>query len=359
MPSRARIELRNRLLERQRQIAKSRPNQFAAGQVVKHLARSQRPGVPVKSAAVFYDKRNSRFGNALANAFEKRGISTQARGLLGNEASSPAHLRDLKNAARAEAVVMVAKDNNGAFAKTAHTVGKVAESRAGMRKGTRLAMMWGITPSAVREVLAVDSTVSRKMRVFTKKTLQAVKGCRKVQVTARNGTSITFELSPRIRWVQDNGVITRSYWGNMPAGEVFTSPLTANGKVVIDGSVERLGKVGKNPITVEIRNGRAVFESVKCKNEAVRRKFIRLLQTDRNSSRIGELGLGTNFAVKQLTGRILVDEKIPGVHIAFGDPYRHDTGARWESKGHYDGIMQKPTIIVDGRPIMLDGKSLL
>ena len=53
---------------------------------------------------------------------------------------------------------------------------------------------------------------------------------------------------------------------------------------------------------------------------------------------MGEFALGTNTAVRDVVGNILQDEKIPGVHVAFGHPYAHHTGADWVSSTHIDCV---------------------
>jgi leucyl aminopeptidase (aminopeptidase T) len=48
---------------------------------------------------------------------------------------------------------------------------------------------------------------------------------------------------------------------------------------------------------------------------------------------------------------MLQDEKMPGVHIAFGDPYASETKADYNSKLHVDALILKPDIFVDGKQI--------
>ena len=74
------------------------------------------------------------------------------------------------------------------------------------------------------------------------------------------------------------------------------------------------------------------------------------------TNRFGEFAIGTNVGLTQLIGNLLQDEKFPGVHLALGSPYPDKTGAEWDSKAHNDGILRNPTIAVDGRVIMKDGK---
>jgi aminopeptidase len=46
---------------------------------------------------------------------------------------------------------------------------------------------------------------------------------------------------------------------------------------------------------------------------------------------------------------------MPGLHVAFGDPYPEHTGADWHAQTHVDVIPTCCTIEVDGRRIMRDG----
>jgi leucyl aminopeptidase (aminopeptidase T) len=80
------------------------------------------------------------------------------------------------------------------------------------------------------------------------------------------------------------------------------------------------------------------------------------LDSTPNGRRAGEFAIGTNVSLSALSGNLLQDEKIPGLHIAFGDPYPAETGARWTSKVHVDAIATDCTIMVDGQALMRDGQ---
>ena len=64
-------------------------------------------------------------------------------------------------------------------------------------------------------------------------------------------------------------------------------------------------------------------------NRALRDDFWAYTHTDENSDRVGEFAIGTNIGCTHVIGHILQDEKFPGVHIAFGNPYGAHTGADW------------------------------
>ena len=60
-----------------------------------------------------------------------------------------------------------------------------------------------------------------------------------------------------------------------------------------------------------------------------------------------------------MIGNILQDEKFPGLHIAFGNPYGHHTGAPWYSSTHIDVVGTRFDIWVDGQQIMEKGRFLI
>jgi aminopeptidase len=63
--------------------------------------------------------------------------------------------------------------------------------------------------------------------------------------------------------------------------------------------------------------------------------------------------------LKDVIGQILQDEKYPGVHIAFGNPYGAHTGAEWYSSTHIDVVGRKFDIWVDEQQIMRSGQFLI
>ena len=85
-------------------------------------------------------------------------------------------------------------------------------------------------------------------------------------------------------------------------------------------------------------------------------EFTAYTMTDENSNRGGEFAIGTNTAIKSIIGHILQDEKIPGIHIAFGHPYAEHTGQNWKSSTHIDCVSRDFDIWIDEEKIMENGK---
>ncbi len=79
----------------------------------------------------------------------------------------------------------------------------------------------------------------------------------------------------------------------------------------------------------------------------------------RESNRAAEFAIGTNVGLSRIVGNFLQDEKFPGNHVAFGDPYGSETGADWEAPSHVDVLASRADIWVDGDQIMRRGQLLV
>ena len=60
-----------------------------------------------------------------------------------------------------------------------------------------------------------------------------------------------------------------------------------------------------------------------------------------------------------MIGNLLQDEKVPGVHLAFGDPYGSQTGADWTSTTHVDVLTRDCNVWIDDEKVIEKGKYLL
>ena len=99
--------------------------------------------------------------------------------------------------------------------------------------------------------------------------------------------------------------------------------------------------------------------SCRSENAELQREFEAYTHTDENSDRVGEFAIGTNIGVERVIGNILQDEKFPGIHIAFGNPYGEHTGAEWRSSTHIDVVGLRFNIWIEDEPIMKEGKFLI
>jgi leucyl aminopeptidase (aminopeptidase T) len=227
------------------------------------------------------------------------------------------------------------------------------------RRRMRHAHMVNITPRIMTEGMRADY---RKVDAISQRVIDVVRQSRTIRATSPAGTDITAELNPGYRWVKTSGLITPEKWGNLPGGEVFTTPGSVNGTFVIDGVVgdwlcDRYGLLTAAPLTVTIRDSR--LTEAHSTNQALRDDFWAYTHTDAESDRVGEFAIGTNIELHDVIGHILQDEKFPGVHIAFGNPYGAHTGADWYSSTHIDVVGLKFSIWADERQIMDTGRFLI
>jgi len=227
------------------------------------------------------------------------------------------------------------------------------------RRKIRHAHMVNINKRIMLEGMRADFLKVDRLSV---KVLETVRKAKQIRAKTPSGTDLVADLNPNYRWVKTSGIISSEKWGNLPGGEVFTTPGEVNGTFVIDGVVgdylcAKFGDLKSNPLTIEVRGNRVI--EAHSPNKELKDDFWAYTHTDENSNRVGEFAIGTNIELKDVIGEILQDEKYPGVHIAFGNPYGAHTGAEWYSSTHIDVVGRKFDIWVDGEQIMREGQFLI
>jgi aminopeptidase len=227
------------------------------------------------------------------------------------------------------------------------------------RRRIRHAHMVNVNRQIMLEGMRADFLKVDRISV---KVVEMVRRAKQVRAKTAAGTDLVADLNPNYRWVKTSGIISPDKWGNLPGGEVFTTPGEVNGTFVIDGVVgdwlcAKFGSLREHPLTIRVKENRVV--EAHSANHALETDFWSYTHTDENSDRVGEFAIGTNIELKDVIGQILQDEKYPGVHIAFGNPYGAHTGAEWYSSTHIDVVGRKFDIWVDSEQIMRDGRFLI
>ncbi len=218
--------------------------------------------------------------------------------------------------------------------------------------------MPGITYRLMVEGMRTDY---QTIATVTRKVYELARAASTIQVTTPDGTNLTATFDPALRWIPSTGVYTLpGEWGNLPDGETFTCPKDVNGRVVVhllgDYFSAKYGVLA-SPLTIDIANGIAIaIRGVGDAGQAIADELSAYLDSSPNGRRVGEFAIGTNIGLKQLVGNLLQDEKYPGLHIAFGNPYPDETGADWAARVHVDVIPTHCTIAVDSRILMRDSK---
>jgi aminopeptidase len=227
------------------------------------------------------------------------------------------------------------------------------------RRKMRHAHMVNIEPRIMLEGMRADFN---KVDELSVKVWEIATASHQVRARTAAGTDIVADLNPSYKWLKTSGIISQNKWGNLPGGEVFTTPGEVNGVFVIDGVVgdylcAKYGDLRETPLTIRVEKNR--LTEAACANRELQEEFWRYTHTDENSDRVGEFAIGTNIGLHGVIGNILQDEKIPGVHIAFGNPYGAHTGADWDCSTHIDVVGTKFDIWADDRQIMRSGEFLI
>lgn len=227
------------------------------------------------------------------------------------------------------------------------------------RRKIRHAHMVNINRQIMLEGMRADFV---KVDRISTKVVDLVRRASQIRAKTAAGTDLVADLNPNYRWLKTSGLISPEKWGNLPGGEVFTTPGEVNGTFVIDGVVgdwlcAKFGELHAFPLTIRIKQNR--LTEAHSENRELETDFWNYTHTDENSNRVGEFAIGTNIELKDVIGQILQDEKYPGIHIAFGNPYGVHTGAEWDSSTHIDVVGRKFDIWVDDQQIMRSGQFLI
>jgi aminopeptidase len=227
------------------------------------------------------------------------------------------------------------------------------------RRGIRYAHMVGVTPQIMQQGMRADY---RLVDALSQKLCERMAHATRLRVETPSGTAFTATFDPSFAWVKTSGLIDRRYWSNLPAGEVFTTPASVDGVFVCDGTAgdyfgAKYGDLRSTPLTLDIAGGR--LRAARCARKDLEQEFWEYCHTDEQSDRVGELAFGTNVALDEMIGVLLQDEKVPGVHIAFGDPYGSQTGAPWKSRTHIDVLTRACDAWIDGEQVIGRGRYVM
>ena len=215
---------------------------------------------------------------------------------------------------------------------------------------------------AVRDVLVADASrrtsalnayvsgLGRTRRIVVHDTL--LDRGTEARLTCDHGSNLRLGLQGRVA-IPDAGELTETgAFGNLPCGEGFIAPATAEGVLVVDGSIAGVGLVDE-PVRLTIKDGHLVDAT----GEAGAKLMELLTVHGPDGTNVAELGIGTNEKAI-LTGNILEDEKILGTaHIAFGASAA--IGGNVQVPVHLDVVSMRPEVTIDGTPVVLEGRLLV
>ena len=224
--------------------------------------------------------------------------------------------------------------------------------RAASKNGVRVATFPGITKDLLIRGMNADY---KKISLLSIKLKRILDEGNSVRIISPKGTDLSFKINGR-KSIASKGIYhKKSESGNLPTGETFIAPVegTANGVFIVDGSMAGYGLIKNANLRIEVKDGRAE----KISGGKIALKLNRLLnKVGKEARNIAEFGIGTNDSAK-LSGILLEDEKVLGtIHIALGNNI--SMGGKVNVPLHLDGVIKKPTVFIDGKILLYQGKMI-
>jgi leucyl aminopeptidase (aminopeptidase T) len=292
-------------------------------------------------ALIICDEKSRKIGYVLLNAanIAKEAILIEMKEMESNGEEPP------------ELVANTLLHCDVALIPTTKSMSHTKARKAACDKGVRIATLPGITEDMMERALDVDY---KEMELLSNKFTDLLTHSKNIEINTELGTNLRFSIDER-QGHSDTGICHNpGDFSNLPAGESCIAPVegTSSGTLIIDGSLAGYGLL-KNPLKIKIENG--FIKDL----EGDGADFLKEVYNKYGVSawNVAELGIGTNPKAT-ITGNVLEDEKVKGtIHIAFGDNISF--GGTVSVDSHLDGVIMKPTLILDGKVIIKEGELLI
>ncbi len=237
-------------------------------------------------------------------------------------------------------------------AATSTSITHTNATRNALAAGVRYVAM----PGATIDMVTAGAATADYHALFarTQAVADRLSAAREAHITSPEGTDLRLSLAGRPGFVLA-GIFRPGTIAAFPDGEAPIAPVegSAEGVIVVDSSMHRLGRL-REPIRFTVRGGKVVEITGGAEAAALRDLWAR--QGDEFSGNVGELAIGTNPQARAY-GHVSEDKKRLGtVHIGFGD--NRTLAGLTESKTHMDGVISRPTVVLDGEPLVVDGRLL-
>ena len=292
---------------------------------------------------IIVDEKSRQIGDALFDAAKGLGAEAVLVEMVEREAHGSEPPRLVAEAMKNTDVVIAPTSKS-----LTHTQARVEATKSGVR----IASMPTITEEMMSRTMSADYI---KIKERSLKFRDLLSQGNEVRLTTPAGTDLTLSIAGR-EAMADTGILDeKGAFGNLPAGEACLAPVEGktSGVAVVDGSIAGVGVV-KTPIRMVVKDGYVTEitggDEAKALSELLKDK-------GKEAKNIAELGIGTNDKATP-SGSPLEDEKVMGtVHVAIGDNITF--GGKVKAPVHLDGIMKNPTLVIDGKTVIKDGKHLV
>ena len=227
-------------------------------------------------------------------------------------------------------------------------------TRSALQHGTRVLALPATTPDqlvrggAEADFEAASPTVRKMGELLT--------AASKARLTTPGGTDCAFDLTGRSGNAHDCILDRSGKFSAFPNIEANISPVdgTTEGTIVFDGSIPNL-RIGplRTPVRCTVKAGNIVKVEGGPEADMIRKVWAEM--GDAAVYNIAQLAIGLNPAIYMLTGVWAQDHGAFGtVHIGIGTSA--NLGGTTTAACHFDGMMYRPTLRLDGHTVLEDGE---
>ena len=236
------------------------------------------------------------------------------------------------------------------FQVVTHAMTHTDATRDAMQAGSRILVLRGITKDLM--LYGAINANYKDIAITCQKVAEFMGQAKQAHISTDAGTDLVMSIDNRTPHILDGIVKGPGTFAAMPDGETAISPAeeTTEGNLVIEHSMDGLGLLDE-PIHLTVVKGRVA--SIEGGQSAQMLKQM-IDRSDKDANNIAEFAIGTNPKAR-LIGNLAEDKKLEGsVHIAIGD--NHVLGGNITSNIHLDGMVLNPTVELDGKCIISNGK---
>jgi leucyl aminopeptidase (aminopeptidase T) len=234
---------------------------------------------------------------------------------------------------------------------TTYALSHCQATRAALAAGTRIMGLREVTEDTfLNGAITADY---EEIYTFTNRLADAMVPGSTVRMTTALGSDIT--MSKKGQFVLRSAGLMRGdvRFTGLPTGEAAFTPVdnTAEGVIIVDQAIDNIGLL-KEPVKVTVKKGKIV----KIEGGSQARRLEEYVFKNENGDNIAELAIGTN-PKSRLLGNVAEDKCLRGaVHIGIGSNLL--LRGNIVSPIHFDLVILKPTVTMDGKELVRDGQVL-
>ncbi|MBI1725388.1 MAG: aminopeptidase [Candidatus Tectomicrobia bacterium] len=288
---------------------------------------------------------------------ERLPIARAVRGAAGRAGARAAVVlsppRKIDNEEPAPPVAAAMRAARVVFLPVTHALAHTRATREAIAAGARVLSMTAFTERMMREggILA-DFRARRPLCDALAARLTAA---REARVTNPAGTDLRLGLEGR-KGNSHCCILEGPGFTAVPNIEANISPAggTAEGVLVVDGSIPYYGVgVVREPVRFAIGGG--FVRRIEGGEQAAFLRDLLAAQADEWVYNIAQFAIGLNPECRDFTGEMLNDEGVNGtIHIGIGTSA--SLGGEVQAKTHFDAIIRRPTVWLDGEAVLRDGE---